>query len=737
MIRIRTASALIAAALLAAPGMAQAQQRAADLFQRALRVERVQGDLEEAIRLYQRVVEMEDRALAARALLRIAESYERLGRAGAEDAYRRLVTEFAEQTTEASVARNRLAALVADSPDRLKARNDAAGADRVNLRLVWPDPARITGWPTPDGRGLTFVDWNPHGRLGVRDLATGETRTLKSEGDRGYPLGSSVSNDGRTVAFQWIPGPWQPQLRMVSIDGTGERLLIENGTLEIDYITPFDWTPDDRGILVEVAWMDDHSSIGIVSVADGSMRTLRSFTPGEGVPARLTLSPDGHWVAFDLVNAGTGRADIFVLATDGTAERQVVSHPGYDTRPIWSPDGQHLVFVSDRGGSVDLWAVRVSGGTAQGDPFPIRRDVGPGFVPMGFTADGSLFFRRNAGGGDIFAVDFDADSGRVIGTPERVVPVYQGYNNGPRWSGDGSRLAYASRRTRILPGDGASLIVRDEAAGSESEPAPGLRLHAQESRPAISPDGTLIAVKGHMLDDPAGVDGMLRLIDLRDGSVRTLREPGPSERCAFCPVVFSKDGRALFYSTVIPAAGVEACSDEKPECVEYRGLIRHDLATGSHDRVFPWDLDRPNRAGSWALSPDEKRIVTLYPDTTRNVTVVRVGTLGDGTQAEIASFRHKDLGCEPDHSWNLPVWTEAGRILFVCELPRAPGEKRMHELMSVPVTGGTPSSTGLVMEALRHISIQADGRLGFAAGPTHRHEVWIMSGLASELADSR
>lgn len=738
MCRRRSATTFLLAALLLAPATAHAQS-AADLFQRALRAERVEGELEKAIGLYQQVVELDDRSLAARALLRIGESYERLGREGAEEAYRRLVSEFVDQAAEADVARSRLASIRRVARDASAVGSDT---DRLSLRLVWPDGPWAPGRPTPDGRGVTYADHGPdHGfALAVRTLGTDESRVLKHEGGGTYPISSSVSNAGDRVAFQWIPGPWQPQLRVIGMDGTGERILVENATVEIDYITPFEWTPDDRDILVSVQWMDGHKSIGLVSVADGTMRTLRSFTPPETPSQNLALSPDGRWVAYDVPDQRTRTADIFVLATDGSAERKLISHPASDLRPTWSPDGRHLLFVSDRGGSVDLWASRVTDGNARGDAFLVQREIGVWSIPMGFTDDGSLFFYRWAGGGDIFAADLEG--GRVVGEPERVVPVFQGYNNGPAWSQDGSRMVYVSRRSPTVVGNAANLIVRDEATGLEFEPAPAVLPHRGGSHPRISPDGNLVALKTWYLDSPSVGDMAIRLIDLTDGSVRTLEEPGPSGPCSFCPVVFSNDGTAVFYSTVIPAPPLESfetCPRSEPRCVEYRGLIRHDLATGTQDRVFALDfLPHSTRGGSWGLSPDQTRIVTLHPDTAEDVTIVRLGTLGTGTREEIARFRHDEIGCRPDHDGNLPVWTEADRILFVCRRPEEPGETRMgqmrmSELMSLPVAGGEPRSTGLVMEELRQLSVRPDGRIGFAAGPRMKREIWVLSGLAGEL----
>jgi tetratricopeptide (TPR) repeat protein len=83
------------------------------LFQQALAKERVEGNLPEAIKLYERVVAefASDRALAARALVQVGQCYEKLGRDEAVKAYERLVRDFADQEDAVEQARVRLAAL--------------------------------------------------------------------------------------------------------------------------------------------------------------------------------------------------------------------------------------------------------------------------------------------------------------------------------------------------------------------------------------------------------------------------------------------------------------------------------------------------------------------------------------------------------------------------------------------------------------------------------------------------
>ena len=117
-----------------------------DLFQRALVSERNDGDLQQAIALYKRVVDEygADRQLAARALLRLGGVYEVLGSAEATPTFNRLVREFADQEAEVAEARGRLAA-----------RQPAAAPqpDGPVTRLIWSGRTADAGaTPSPDGR---------------------------------------------------------------------------------------------------------------------------------------------------------------------------------------------------------------------------------------------------------------------------------------------------------------------------------------------------------------------------------------------------------------------------------------------------------------------------------------------------------------------------------------------------------------------------------------------------------
>ncbi len=108
------ASMFLLLALSAGPTLAQSSGY--DLFQKALVKERAVGDVEEALRLYQRIVKefSGNHALAAKAELRMGLLYDRLGRkADAQRSYQAVVNQYADQTNEARQARAKIVVVAA------------------------------------------------------------------------------------------------------------------------------------------------------------------------------------------------------------------------------------------------------------------------------------------------------------------------------------------------------------------------------------------------------------------------------------------------------------------------------------------------------------------------------------------------------------------------------------------------------------------------------------------------
>src|SRR6266851_5469891 len=185
--------AVLAGLLATSLAIAQKDDQAEVLMQAAHQKQLVEGQMEEAIQLYKRIVQEHagNRAVAAQALLEMGQCYEKLGNAEARKAYERVLREYADQP-EVAEARRRLAALGQPA-------GSGNGSEMVTRR-VWAGSDVEAGVSlSPDGRYLSCIDGTT-GDLALRDLATGKMRRLTKGGSSTDFMPSAISPDGRLVA---------------------------------------------------------------------------------------------------------------------------------------------------------------------------------------------------------------------------------------------------------------------------------------------------------------------------------------------------------------------------------------------------------------------------------------------------------------------------------------------------------------------------------------------------------
>ena len=264
---------------------------------------------------------------------------------------------------------------------------------------------------------------------------------------------------------------------------------------------------------------------------DGSgLRPLTDATAAGADSTDPELSPDASRVAFvssrkvDGSDAAEpdGTRNVWVVNTDGTGAAAVTTNTaaGADASfPRWSPDGSALVFYSranpDGGDSESpnqISNIFVVG--ADGDGYTALTELtaagassrGPRWSPDGSQI--AYFSYRVVGGGDegqetanIWVMDASGDGS----TPLTSLTAADADSFGPEWSPDGTQLVFHSGRK--LDGSDASngphniWVVGADGGGA----APVTELEAAStSDPVWSPDGAWIAYDSHR--DPDGDD---------------------------------------------------------------------------------------------------------------------------------------------------------------------------------------------------------------------------------------
>ncbi len=594
----KVATALVVTAVLLAAAVTAQQKRQQDIdLQAAIRTETVDGDLNGAIKQYGAIASKykTDRAVAATALVHMAECYQKLGDARARTIFEQVLRDYADQKEAVTMARAHLGRAEV-----------AATLTAVASRRVWTLPQEggmDFGTVSHDGRYIPFVDDRVNEELFLHDLMTGTDRRVTNgaswkpgmpRSEHQYPEEWSFSWDGKQLAYNWRVG-WKNsyELRVIDLQGAGIpqfRLLLDSP--EVPRIDPQDWSPDGKWIAAWWSRRDASPQIGLVSARNGSLRVLKSV---DGKPRRMFFSPDGQYLAYDLPASATGQYDIFILAADASSDMAAVAHPSDDTLADWSPDGTRLFFTSDRGGSSDLWSLGFMGGKPRGSPELIKRDVRG--LPLGITASGSLYTKVWPGNQtDIQGASFDVASGQFHSTPAPLVNTFVGTNSAPAWSPDGKYLAYVSRRHDLA--SQAVIGIRTIETGHVRELSISPALYHLQFFGWAPDGGSFVATGAIGLGERAGI----YKIDAQSGQHSLVVPPRLDEALAgptyLTSPVLSPDGKTLYYLQM----------RNPPGATEF-ALVKRDLTSATETEL----LRRP-ALGEVNLSPDGRYIAAASGD---------------------------------------------------------------------------------------------------------------------------
>ena len=224
---------------------------------------------------------------------------------------------------------------------------------------------------SPDGARIAYVITRPNYTRATFD---GEIHVINSDGTGDVTLTRSGatdyhprwSPDGKRIAFISDRGG---KAAVYAIDVSGG----ESGAIteEPAAIRDFEWSPDGRTIFftrLDEPTADekqrgkdknDAHVIGenmkqarLYSIDVGSRR-VKLLTEGPYSVGSFSLSPDGGTIAFDRTG-GTGlddfhRSDIYLMSAAGGDLRALITRPGLDRAPLFSPDGKSIAFLSSGG----------------------------------------------------------------------------------------------------------------------------------------------------------------------------------------------------------------------------------------------------------------------------------------------------------------------------------------------------------------------------------------------------
>jgi tricorn protease len=467
----------------------------------------------------------------------------------------------------------------------------------------------------PDVHGDAVV-FQSEGDLWLGSIERGTAMRITS--DDGVEGPAFFSPDGRFLALTAQYDGGTDIYVMDAAGGTPKRL-----TWDPSGATALGWTPDGKEVLFRSRREQPfrRSRLYAVPATGGNARALPiPYAEFAGISAdgkRVAYVPtSAEWQNFKHYHGG--QADDLWLADLAThAFRRLTDDPGVDTEPVWFGDA--LVFVSERGGQMNLWRLDPASGavtalTKYAD-YDVRYPATDGRRVVFEHGDGLALW--DATSGTTRELRFDLHSDRIHARPRVVaaLPQLASVAFGP----SGKRLLVSSRG-QILSAPVENGEVRVVATQSAS----------RCQRPAWSPDGRRAA----FVSDASGEE-QLWLASSNGGEPSVLTHELHGQ---LGTPMWSPDGKRL------------AITDR-----EMRVMLV-DAATGAVTQV-----DQADRGGSYDLvnetcrfSPDGRWLAYAKAESNWNWAIYLY---------EIAS-RRKTRVTDPEMGCNSPVFDPSGKFLY-------------------------------------------------------------------------
>ena len=285
---------------------------------------------------------------------------------------------------------------------------------------------------SPDGQSIIFESFANHtSDIYIQRIDDRAAVNLTKD----FPYSASqpaFSPDGERIAFS-SGGIWT-----MSAKGGDYIKFSEEG------FNPA-WSPDGKQIVYATDRTIDSgrsivpSQLHIITVETGEKRLLT-----EGDATQPKWSPHGERVAYWNTQHG-GQRDIWTMSASGGDQLAVTNDEFEDWGPVWSPDGTYLYFISNRGGSMNLWRVAIEEqtGKVSGQPEPVTTPA----VYCGhicFSRDSKrIAYVQISRKGNINRVALDTVNAKTSAEP---VSITQGssFATEPAISSDGQALVYSS-----------------------------------------------------------------------------------------------------------------------------------------------------------------------------------------------------------------------------------------------------------------------------------------------------
>lgn len=210
-------------------------------------------------------------------------------------------------------------------------------------------------------------------------------------------------------------------------DGEGAQSALRS----LEPIISPSWAPNGN----QLAYVSFESRKPVVYVHDvdtGKRRLVANFKGSNSAPA---WSPDGKTLALTLSRDGGSQLFLLDLGTSSAEPRRLAASTAIDTEPVFTADGRFIYFVSDRGGSPQIYKIAATGGNAERITFTGNYNISPALSPDGRWL---AYISRVAGAFKLHIQDLS--SGQVIVLTETMA------DENPSFAPNSRMLIYATQQ---------------------------------------------------------------------------------------------------------------------------------------------------------------------------------------------------------------------------------------------------------------------------------------------------
>ncbi|NQD37037.1 winged helix-turn-helix transcriptional regulator [Permianibacter sp. IMCC34836] len=431
---------------------------------------------------------------------------------------------------------------------------------------------------SPDGSQVAFTWLAPESKNGDIQVRTLGSETL-------HPVAATAANeqrpawspDGRRIAYFAVTDE-HCEIRLVSPQGGPSRKLIDCPVHNWDNLT---WRPDGR----ELVFTDESGGLVAVNVDSAARQMLTAPKPTDQEDGDASFSSDGSKLAFSRWRAA-GVADVYVLELSSGALQRLTGDNVKIHGIAWEPDGEHLVFASNRAGPFALWRIASTGGAPSRVPVSGRSTDFPAIARTG-----AMIYEEGSGQANLFAAPVNQPE-----TPARALTFDTRWDWQPVLAPNGERLAFVSDRSGtteiwLAKPDGSELLQLSHFNGPFT------------NGPAWSPDSSQLA-----LDAPPAGNTDIYLLDASGGNPKRITSDPAEDRFAN----WSRDGTRLYFASFRTGDWQiwqhQLGTGEETQLTRDGGYIAREAADGN---LY---FSHPSEPGLWLLNRDDRSRSLVLPE---------------------------------------------------------------------------------------------------------------------------